>query len=75
MRRGASKQNPIIRKGIKELAPNQELPICEIGGPGLIDRTPDPTEIVFTSENLLGKTKHGSSILDFPSLYAPMSNS
>jgi hypothetical protein len=59
------KETSIVKEGIKELAPGQEIPLAwllraQVSGLNSV-------KVVFTYENSLGKSKPGSNVLDFPS--------
>lgn len=49
----------------KELVPDQEMPLARVHS-GAVSKLEYSVEVVFTYETSLGKSKHGSNVLDFP---------
>jgi len=61
------KQAPLVKEGIKELAPNQEMPLAWLSIPTVseINRS---VKIKFEYKNLAGKSKAGLNFIDFHAL-------
>lgn len=60
------KQTPIVKEGIRELAPGEEMPLARFIRPEAL-KFERSVEVVFTYENSRGKSKRESNVLDFPS--------
>jgi hypothetical protein len=61
------KQAPLVKKGITELAPNQEMVLAWLSIPTVLDIN-RPAKIEFEYKTLAGKSKPGSNSIDFPAL-------
>jgi hypothetical protein len=64
------KQGPLVKDGIKELAPTQEMPLAWLSIP-TVSKINRSVKIEFEYKNLAGKSKPGSNFIDFRALSCP----